>query len=226
MATKKTKTRTKTTANPRREPRSFRREKPVFGIATWIMLILFALLIGGFFFLQNQKETAEAAATPASETILVFDAAAGIPTSIEVKPADGDAVKVVRNAENVWVMELPIKTEADPSSAEAAAAQVSSLRVVSEVEGDPEIFGLNNPTHVITVEFSGGEKHTLEVGDASPTNSGYYVRLDKDRIMVVGLSGIDALLNLAAFPPYLNTPTPTALPPTETPAGPTQTPTP
>jgi hypothetical protein len=217
---------TRKKTGPQRVTRSTRPARPIFGMATWIMLGLFAILMAGFLVLRNQKEAAEAAATPASEAMFVFDAAVGAPTSIEVKPAAGDAVKVVRNSENVWVMELPIKTEADPSSAEAAAAQVSSLRVVSEVEGDPEIFGLSNPTHVITVEFSGGEKHTLEVGDATPTNSGYYVRLDKDRIMVVGLSGIDALLILATFPPYLNTPTPTALPPTETPAGPTQTPTP
>ncbi|MDO9303394.1 MAG: hypothetical protein Q7T89_18540, partial [Anaerolineales bacterium] len=61
------------------------------------------------------------------------------------------------------------------------------------------------------------EKHTLEIGDATPTYSGYYVRVDKDKIMITDLSGIDSLLQLGVFPPYLNTPTPTSLPPTPTP---------
>jgi hypothetical protein len=218
---------TKKKTRPQRAARSTRPARPIFGMATWIMLGLFVILLAGFLILRNQKETAEAAATPANETTFVFDATAGTPSSIEVKPADGNTVKVVRNAENVWVMELPIKTEADQSTAEAAAAQISSLRLVSEVDGnDPAIFGVNDPSHTITVEFSSGETHTLDVGDSTPTNSGYYVRLDKGRIMVVGLSGIDALLNLASFPPYLNTPTPSPLPPTETPVSPAETPTP
>jgi len=43
------------------------------------------------------------------------------------------------------------------------------------------------------------------------------VRLDKGKMMVTDLSGIEALLQLVSAPPYLNTPTPTALPPTPTP---------
>ena len=34
---------------------------------------------------------------------------------------------------------------------------------------------------------------------------------------ITDLSGIDSLLQLGFFPPYLNTPTPTPLPATETP---------
>jgi hypothetical protein len=226
MATKKNKARTTHAARPQRAPRSTRPAKPIFGMATWIMLLLFAGLISVVFILKNQKATADAAATPTSETKFVFDVSAGTPMRIEVQPADGDAVKVVRNTENVWVMELPIKTEANQAAVEAAATQISSLRVVGEVDDDPEIFGLDNPAHTITVEFSSGEKHTLAVGDSTPTFSGYYVQLDKGRIMIVGLSGIDSILNLAFFPPYLNTPTSTPLPPTETPVGPSQTPTP
>jgi hypothetical protein len=66
----------------------------------------------------------------------------------------------------------------------------------------------------------------LEVGDSTPTNSGYYVRVDKDKMMIADLSGISSLLQLAAFPPYLNTPTPTSLPSTPTPVPPTETSTP
>ncbi len=218
--------RTKNIAKPRQQAYTPKYEKPIFRAGTWITLVLLLALIGVSYYLNNQKETAAAEATPAGETTFVFDAAQGMPTSIEVKPVDGDAVKVARNTENVWVMELPVKAEANQGIAEQAASQVASLSVVSEVDGDPQIFGVNDPSFIITVEFSNGEKHTLDVGDPTPTNSGYYVWLDQGKIMIVGLSGIDALANLAFFPPYLNTPTPSPLPPTETPVAPIQTPTP
>jgi len=92
------------------------------------------------------------------------------------------------------------------------------LQILSQIENaDPETFGLDTPAFVIALEFQNGKKHTLEVGDATPTNSGFYVRLDNGKIVVTDLSGISSLLQLGYFPPYLNTPAPTALPPTLTP---------
>jgi hypothetical protein len=136
---------------------------------------------------------------------------------------------VALNAENVWALELPIQAEANQGLAEAAATQVSALKSISPINADPEIFGLKNPAFTITIEFKGGAKHTLEVGDSTPTQSGYYVRVDKDKMMIADLSGIESLLQLVSSPPYLNTPTPTALPPTPTPVPATEasgTPTP
>jgi hypothetical protein len=109
------------------------------------------------------------------------------------------------------------EVEADQGLAEAAATQVTALPVSSQIEDgkSPDIFGLDDPAYIITIEFGTGKTRTLEVGDTTPTNSGYYVRVDKDKMLITDLSGIDALLQLASFPPYLSTPT--VLPPTEPP---------
>jgi len=192
--------------------------KPIFGMWTWVALLVFAALIAATIYLSQKPPTPEAEPTDASTVSYVFTEEDGLPTSIEIQPSDGQAVSVARNAENVWALELPEVAEADQGSAEAAATSVTTLRILNEVEGDPEIFGLDNPVYVITIKFTGGSEHALEVGDTTPTNNGYYVRLDKQRMLVVSLDGVDALLTLAKFPPYLNTPTPTALPPTEAPA--------
>jgi hypothetical protein len=198
---------------------SVRRGKPVFQAGTWIAVLLFAALIGFAFYLKSEKEkkadTVEV--TPVSETAAVFSEA-GIVSSIEIKPTDGETVKVARNAENVWMVELPLEAEADQGLVEAAATQISALQVISPITAgsDPEIFGLKNPAYIITIEFKGGTTHTLEVGEVTPTNSGYYVRVDKDKMMVTDLSGIESLLQLGFFPPYLNTPVPASLPPTAT----------
>ena len=230
MARKTTNTTTKATSSTKAKPRRAatakakptvaepmpaasvsQRRKPVFRASTWIAVVLLIALVGLTFYLKNEKEKSVIEdVTPVSEPATLFNAQDGSVSSIEIKPADGEAVKVARNAENAWVVEMPIEAEADQGLAEAAAAQVSALRVLSQIENDadPEIFGLKNPAFIVMIEFQNGKKHTIEVGDPTPTNSGYYVRLDNGRIVVTDLSGISSLLQLGYFPPYLNTPTP------------------
>jgi hypothetical protein len=128
-------------------------------------------------------------------------------------------------------VEKPFVAEADQGLVEAAAAQISALQVISPINDgkSPSDYGLDNPAYTITIGFGSGKERTLEVGDATPSNSGYYVRVDKDKMMIADLSGISSLLQLSFFPPYLNTPTPTALPATPTPVPATEalsTPTP
>ena len=191
--------------------------KPVFRTGTWVaVLLLLALIAGGYYFTKNKEATAEAEVTATSEPAFIFGAE-NIVSSIEVKPTEGETVKVARGEDNVWALELPFKTEANQGLVEAAASQVTALKIIDEVDNDPSIFGFDTPAYIITIEFADGTRQTLEVGDNTPTNNGYYVRVDKKKMVIVGLSSIDALTTLAFSPPYLNTPTPTALPATPTP---------
>jgi hypothetical protein len=191
--------------------------KPVFSTGTLITVILFVAILGVAYIINNNAETAaEAEITPTAEEIFLFDST-NIVTSIEVQPKDGESTKIERR-ENVWVVAKPLEQEADTGLAEAAATQISALKIIQEIEGDPSTFGLDNPSYIITIKFEDGTQSTLEVGDSTPTNNGYYVRQDKEKIMILSLNGINALTTLATFPPYLSTPTPTftPLPPTET----------
>jgi len=187
------------------------RRRPVFQAGTWISILMLAALVGLAFYLNREKENTAADATPTLGTTFLFTDADGIVSSIEVKPAEGESVKIARNAENAWAVILPTEAEANQGLAESAATQITALPINSQIEDgkSPEIFGLKDPAYVITVEFKDGKTRTLEVGDVTPTNSGYYVRVDQDRMYITDLSGIEALLQLGVFPPYLNTPVPT-----------------
>jgi hypothetical protein len=198
-------------------------KKPVFHTGTWITVIVFAALLGLALYLRNRPQAPETEATPSTAVTYVFTSEDGLPTSIEVKPLDGEPVLLARNEEEVWALELPEKMEADQGFAEAAASQVTSLRILDQVDLAPDILGLENPAYVITIKFTGGSEHALEVGDTTPTNNGYYVRVDEGQPVIVALSGLESLLNLATSPPYLNTPTPSPQPATETPLAPVGT---
>ena len=197
-----------------------KQKKPVFSAGTWITVLVLIGLIGATLYINRQKKITAAEITPTNPVANLFADETSNVSSIEIKLTTGDAVKVTRDAKNVWAMELPTKAEADQSMAEAGATQVKALQVTDDVtsKGKPEIFGLDKPVYLITIEFADGKTHDLEVGDRAPSGNGYYVRVDKDKMIIVSLSGIESLLNLVNFPPYLNTPTPTALPPTEAPA--------
>jgi len=191
--------------------------KPVVRTGTWITVLVFAALVGLALYLRNRAQVPEGDATPATTVTYVFTAEDGLPSSIEVAPAAGEPVRIARNADNAWALELPEAAEADPGLAEAAASQVSALRILDEIDLAPDILGLDVPAYEIKIKFTGGSEHRLEVGDTTPTNTGYYVRVDGEKTVIVALSGLESLLNLAATPPYLNTPTPSPLPPTGTP---------
>lgn len=190
--------------------------KPVVRTGTWITVVVLVLAIAGAYFINKNAETAtEAEITPTVEPQFLFDAT-DIVKSIEVARLDGEPVRLERK-DNAWVLTKPFETEADAGLAEAAASQISALQINQEITGNPSDYGFDEVSAIITLEFENG-KNILEVGDANPIGTGYFVRLDNQKIFLVSLSGIDSLLTLADFPPYLNTPTPTVtpLPPTET----------
>lgn len=202
-------------------------QKPVVSVGAIIMVVLLAGLVLLAVFMNQKKEALVNLATPTSGPAFVFDAKNGAASNVKVESSAGDTVQLVRNEKNAWEITQPTKAEANQGLAEAAASQIATLQRISDVDGSPDIFGLDKPTYTITVEFADKKPHTLEVGDNTPTNSGYYVRLDNAKIMIIDLSGIDAITNLMT-PPYLNTPTPppSPVPPTETPIPPAATATP
>ena len=214
MAPRKTTAKKARTAKTTSAPKQ---SKPVFRTSTWVTIVVFVAIIGIAYIINRNAEVAvEAEITPVVEAQYVFDAT-NIITSIEVRPIAAEPVKLERK-ENAWVLTQPIETEADAGLAEAAASQIYALQIIQEIDGDPSIYGFDQPSAIITIEFENGTTNILEVGDAAITGNGYYVRLDKNKMMLLSLSGIDALTILADFPPYLNTPAPTStpLPATET----------
>ena len=203
-------TRTPSASSNTRTKSVTRQSKPIFRTGTWVALLVFAAIIAAIVYLnRNPIEDAESEITPVAEEAPLF-AEGSVVTSIEVKPLEGETVKLERNESQAWVLTQPDEVEADQGLAEAAASQITALRIVTEVDNtkDPSIFGFDQPAYILTIGFEGGTTSTLEVGDTTPSENGYYVRMDGDKFYVVALSGIGSLTNLASAVPYLNTPTP------------------
>jgi hypothetical protein len=186
---------------------------------TWILLFLLVIVAAGAYYLNNRKAQQAASATPTAAggagSGPLFSATPGAPTDITVKDTTGKMVEVARNGSGAWVLKAPTNAQADQAAAEAAATQVTALRVLSSVQLDLNIVGLDKPTYIMAFTFKDGSKHTLNVGSVTPIQDGYYTSLDEGPVKIVDKPGLDALIQLLSQPPYVATPTP---PITETPA--------
>jgi hypothetical protein len=192
--------------------------------STVIYLLLFLLLAGAYYYLNNREQPADIALTvePSAEVKYLFTAEDGTPTSIRIESKAGDIVEVARDADNAWAVIQPIEAKADQASAEAAASQVTTMQILDTIpDVDPEIVGLADPEYTLMIKFTGDVERNVEIGVITPTESGYYVRNANGDIVIVSRSSVDALLGLLTNPPYLETATPSSIPPTETPIPPT-----
>jgi hypothetical protein len=180
--------------------------------STWIVLVIFLAMVGLMYYLsQNEPaEDEEAEATPVAPVEFLFTDIDGLPTSIDIQSATGEQVSISRNDTGVWVLKQPIEAEADQGSAEAAASQLTSLRIVSRPEVAPADAGLDPPSYIMTVELTGGTVKTVRIGDITPTESGYYTSVEEDNgdVLIVSKTGLDALLTLVTSPPFAPTQTP------------------
>ncbi|MDO9300769.1 MAG: hypothetical protein Q7T89_05265, partial [Anaerolineales bacterium] len=78
---------------------SVKKGQPIFRAGTWVAILLLIALIEFTIYFNREKEKAVTAeVTPVSESTTIFNAQDGYVSSIEIKPADGEVVKVARNA--------------------------------------------------------------------------------------------------------------------------------
>jgi hypothetical protein len=174
--------------------------------STVIVLVVFLALVGLMLYLnQKEPEKDEAATTPAAPLEFLFSDSDGLPTSIDIKSKTGEQTVLIRNEAGTWVLKKPTETEADQASAEAAATQITSLRIESRLEVAPEAAGLVQASYTLTVETTSGTMKTVRIGDLAPTGIGYYALINgSDETFIISRTGLDALLTLLEAPPYVN----------------------
>jgi len=187
--------------------------------STVVYIAILLVVVAVYLYKNSQEKPAEAEATP-GPTIKVsylFPAEAGSPISIFIKAKSGETVELARNSENAWAVRQPIEAGAEQGSSEAAASQVTTMRVLEKIAKiDPGLVGLREAEYILTVKFDNGTERTVHIGVVTPTASGYYVQDSSGgEIWIISKSSVDALLGLLTAPPYLKTPTPSPRP-TET----------
>ena len=187
--------------------------------STIIYILLFLVMAGAYYYLNNRAQPADIALTlsPEDTVSYLFSSNDGIPTNIHVESRAGEVVELARNAENAWALKLPLEASADQGSSEAAASQITTIRITDRLPNiSPKDVGLDAPDYKLIVKFTNNVERIAEIGVVTPTGNGYYAR-SGDEIVIVSKSAIDALIGLLSNPPYAETLTPSPATATDVP---------
>jgi hypothetical protein len=196
---------------------------------TWILLVILVLAVGAYFLIESKPSKINASTPTVTAGSFLITQAQGVLQSLHILDNKGDNFQMQRDLSKAWVVTAPSSGPADQGLAGAAETQVGALSIVTTLNVPPALsdIGLAVPADTIDLVFVNGTSHKMEIGNLTPTSSGYYVRFDGGKIYVIEKSGIDSLLNLLTNPPFPPTPTP---PPTSettgTPASGISSPTP
>jgi len=176
-------------------------------------------MAGAYYYLNNREKPANSEATPepvATEVSYLFTAEDGNPTSIRVESKTGEIVEIARDEKNAWVLKLPFEAAADQGSVEAAASQITTVRITDRLPNiSPKDVGLDAPDYKLIVKFTNNVERITQIGVVTPTGNGYYVSSDNGTV-IVSKSAIDAIIGLLTNPPYAETLTPSPIPATAT----------
>jgi hypothetical protein len=180
--------------------------------STWVVLLILALVVGVFIIINGNPLEAAKSTPTASENGFLVNQSDGVLQSLSIFDRKGHNFQMQRDLSKTWVITAPTSGVADQALADAAETQVGALRFVTMLETPPvsSDLGLVFPGNTLEMKFVSGTNHTIEVGNLTPTGSGYYVRYDGAKIYVISPSGINALLNMLTAPPYPATKTSSA----------------
>ena len=178
--------------------------------STWILLVILALAVGAYFLIENRPSKVNALTPTATGGSFLIPQVEGVLQSLHIIDNKGNNFQMQRDLSKSWVITAPTSGAADQGLAGAAETQVGSLSIVATLNSPPDLnaVGLAVPAYTIDLVFVNGTSHKIEVGNLTPTSSGYYVRFDGKEIFVIEQSGIDSILNLLKSPPFPATATP------------------
>lgn len=167
---------------------------------TWILLVVFVILLGAAFYLQkNPLPKAESATpSPTAQAQMIPGLAGDQIVKIELKDGQGNATQIEQDPLGNWALGPDGKQKIDTGVAEQARAGLTSAMVQASLPAgmDLKAISLNAPTHTITVTTKDGKQTVILVGSETPTASGYYIQVDNQAPVVVDKGAIDSLVNL------------------------------
>jgi hypothetical protein len=176
---------------------------------TWVALVVFALLIAVLVFWQRAQENKPPEPSPTTSETNLLDLDADI-VGMRLEKVGERVVELQRGDQDTWELTWPAGEATDVGTVESAVTQLLSLRTLSTMQQVPDLkaIGLDPPVYRVLLTLSDGREITINVGDATPTGSGYYVLVSGRPLYVVNRYGMETFLGLVDSPPIQPTPTP------------------
>ena len=184
--------------------------------STLILLIIAAVLVGAYVWLQNQgsldfsSQADEPTATPWPHFIQLE---ASNLVSLKLTRPEKEDLMISKSADGRWQINVPGASITEGNIAQIMT-EFNAIQVKQQLNLDLDLttLGLNNPQYIFTLTQGDGTQHIIKIGNANPLNTDYYAQLDAGAPVLVSQGSIDnivSILESAATPPT-STPAPTA----------------
>ncbi|MFC1878617.1 DUF4340 domain-containing protein [Chloroflexota bacterium] len=192
---------------------------------TWILVVVFALLVAATLFWQRTKgrdDSLTGEVTPLAVDPLVADLGEASVVGVTLQDVERNTIKLELGDDGEWHLLMPA-APADSSAIGATLSQLNGMTALTTLSSSTPLadLGLSPPQKLLVLDLDSGSQFILNIGKATPTGSGYYVLSNASdrKLYVVKKVSLDSILNWLESPPILPpTPMPTAEAPLETPA--------
>lgn len=181
---------------------------------TWIIVLIFAVLLAAVFFWQRSQDEKAAEATPdgseaAAGDQYLFDVKGEV-AGLRIEHVSDKAVDLAKDETGQWTLTGVSPSPLDSAAMDSVIGDLAVLSVVSSLQNPPplEDLGLNPPSYRILVTLRDGDQLIASVGKVTPTGSGLYVLSGDRRVLIVSEYSLQSLLDLVDNPPYPPTPYP------------------
>ncbi len=152
-----------------------------------ILLVIFALLSGVYFYLTNTQNT------NISQKILTLSGGEEV-VEISVHNTYGD-MKFAKT-DGIWEIVEPGVWSADQTKLGTMESLLSDFSINREITEEIEDYGFSEDGLSIGIETAKGKEKTILIGDKTPSQSQYYVKdLDTGSIFVVDMGYISMFAN-------------------------------
>ena len=183
--------------------------------STLILLIIAAVLVGAYVWLQNQgsldfsSQSDEPTATPLPHFIQLE---ASNLVSLKLTRPEKEDLMISKSADGRWQINVPGASITEGNIAQIMT-EFNAIQVKQQLNLDLDLttLGLNNPQYIFTLTQGDGTQHIIKIGNANPLNTDYYAQFDASAPVLVSQGSIDNIvstLESAATTPTL-TPAPT-----------------
>jgi hypothetical protein len=195
---------------------------------TWIILIIFVLVIGAALLVEKTPyfQPAPTATATTAPHLLISSVSA-----VKMVDAAGLTESLKQDASKVWTADVPSDVQVNQGNMAELESTLLGIEIISSPQTAPpaDATGLAKPAETITITDATSQVHVLKIGLKTPTSSGYYVQMDQGKPVIVSTTTIDRIVVLISG--VRATPTPPPAPTnnpatTPTPEGPTPTATP
>ncbi|WP_448382414.1 DUF4340 domain-containing protein [Desulfosoma sp.] len=158
-----------------------------------IYLLILALLGGYYYYFEvvqkRKKEESERAKNR------LFSVATEAVDEIILEAKDKPALHVLKK-DGAWVLDRPVRTEADQSAVDTLVHSLVHLeknREVDQAAKDMALYGLSEPT--LVVRFRSGETwHHIRFGSKNPTEESHYAaKGDENAVFLLAAGSVKAL---------------------------------